>query len=92
MLYYVYTNNICLVYHMRKKSAREKDVILLKISKSRLEVALARQCKSLYDLRGDLSPNTLAKIGKGEDLKTKTVGRLARALSVDPAELIEEVR
>lgn len=92
MLYCVYTNNARLVYHTCKESAIEKDVILLKISKSRLEVALARQCKSLYDLRGDLSPNTLVKVNRGEDVQTKTVGRLARALSVDPAELIEEVR
>lgn len=62
----------------------------MKISKSKLDLALARQCKSLTDLRGDLAPNTLVKINNGEELRTKTVGHLARLLKCDPADIVEE--
>ena len=61
----------------------------LRISKPKLDLALARQCKSLTDLRRDFSPGTLVKIGNGEELRTKTVRHLARTLGCDPADIIE---
>ena len=61
----------------------------MKISKSKLDLALARQCKSLTDLRMDFAPNTLARINNGEELRTKTVGQLAKLLNCDPADLVE---
>jgi len=62
----------------------------VKISKNKLDIALARQCKSLRDLRGDLAPGTLVKINNGDELRAKTVGRLAQLLNCDPAELVQE--
>ncbi|MBE7004701.1 MAG: hypothetical protein E7425_10580 [Ruminococcaceae bacterium] len=62
----------------------------MRVSKNKLEVALARQCKNLHELRGELSPQTLTKINRGDELQAKTVGRLAQLLQCDPADLIEE--
>lgn len=64
----------------------------MRICKSKLDLALARQCKSLSDLRSDFSPKTLVMINNGAELRTKTVGRLARLLKCDPAELVAEER
>ena len=50
----------------------------MRISKSKLDLVLARRCMALTDLRGNLAPNTLVKINNGEELRTKTVGRLAQ--------------
>lgn len=36
-----------------------------------------------------LSPQTLTRIRKGTDVKPVTVGKIAKALGVDPAEIIE---
>lgn len=60
----------------------------VKIVGSKLDLVLARQCKSLTDLRTDLSPSTLVKIRNGEELRPKTVGRLAKLLGCDPADII----
>lgn len=61
----------------------------LKVISSKLDLVLARQCKSLTDLRSDLSPRTLVKIRNGEELRPKTVGRLAQLLNCDPADIVE---
>lgn len=61
----------------------------MKVVNNRLDLVLARQCKSLTDLRKDFSPATLAKIRNGEELRPKTVDRLARLLNCDPADLVE---
>ena len=62
----------------------------MKVDDHKLDLILARRCKSLNDLRSDLSPATLVKVRNGEDLRPKTVGRLAQLLGVDPAELLKE--
>lgn len=62
----------------------------MKIDGRKLDLALARQCKSLHDLRTDLSPTTLVKARNGGELTPKTVGRLAQLLGADPAELLKE--
>lgn len=62
----------------------------MEISKKKLDLQLARACKSLSDFRGEgLSPQTLTRIRNGVSVKPVTVGKIARALGVDPAELIE---
>lgn len=67
-----------------------KEVRRLKISKSKLDVALARKCKTLSDFRSEgFSPQTLRKLRRGENTKPITVGRLAAALGVDPLEIVE---
>lgn len=62
----------------------------VKINSRELNIALARACKSLSDLRGEgVSPQTLIRIRKGISVKPVTAGKIAKALGVDPAELIE---
>lgn len=61
----------------------------LRINQSKLELMLARRCKSLHDLRGDLATRTLVKIRSGEDLRPKNVGKLAQLLNCGPADIVE---
>ena len=65
--------------------------ILLRVCKQKLDIALARRCISIYALRNEMSPATLSKIANGGEVRAKTVGRLARLLDCDPAELIDTV-
>ncbi len=61
----------------------------LKVDKNKLDIVLARRCKSLHDLRGNFSPGTLVKINQGAEVKAKTVGRLSQLLDCDPVDIIE---
>ena len=61
----------------------------MKIDTMKLDLQLARRCMSLRDLRESTSPQTLTRIRRGEDVKPKTLGRIAQALNIDPAEIIE---
>lgn len=62
----------------------------MKIDSTRFELALARIGENASCLRNVTSPDTLARIRRGEDVLPKTVGKIARALGVDPAELIAD--
>lgn len=63
----------------------------MKIDNHKLDLLLARQRKSLADLRGKgLSPQTLTRIRRGEDVLPKTIGGVAAALGVDVTEIIRE--
>lgn len=63
----------------------------MQIDVEKLEVALARNCKTLSDFRRDgLSPQTLTRVRKGAEVKPVTVGKIAKALGVDPADIIEK--
>ena len=65
----------------------------MKINQNSLELKMARACMNLSDLRKKgFSPRTIARASKGEELTTKTVGRIARALGVDVEELLEQPR
>lgn len=62
----------------------------MKINNGKLEIELARHCMTLSALRSDgLSPQTITRIRNGADVKPVTVGKIAKALGVDPAEIIE---
>ena len=61
----------------------------MKIDNRKLELALARKCKSMSDLRDGSSPQTLRRIMNGEEVKPKTVGRIALALGCDVADILE---
>lgn len=67
-----------------------KGVIHLKINKTKLELILARQCKTISSLRCGTSPKTLQKIREGKEIRPIAVGRLAKALGVDPLEILEK--
>lgn len=62
----------------------------MKVSKHRLDIILAKKCMSMSNLKPTVSPQTLKRIGRGEELLPKTVGKIARALGVDVVEIIEE--
>lgn len=63
----------------------------MRIDNVKLDLWLARQQKSLIDLRSSgISPQTLTKVRRGEAVKPKTVGGIAAALGVDPTEIIKE--
>lgn len=59
------------------------------VQKEKLDLILARRQTCLTDFRGKMSPITLRKINAGEEVRTKTVGKLAALLQCDPAELID---
>lgn len=62
----------------------------MKINRKKLEMELARNCKNLSSLRDDgLSPQTLTRVMNGRDVKPVTVGKIAKALGVDPVEIIK---
>ena len=63
----------------------------MKVDNRRLDVVLAKKRLSLTNLRGSgVSPQTLTKIRKSEDVLPATVGRLAEALGVDVTEIAEQ--
>ena len=64
----------------------------MRIDNRKLDLLLARQCMSRRDLHdhNGASPQTLRRIGKGEEIKPKTAGRIARALGVGVTEIIEQ--
>ena len=63
----------------------------MKIDINKLNVALARNCKTVRDLRNAVSPQTLSRIGRGCGVKPRTLGKIASALGVDVTEIMEEV-
>ena len=62
----------------------------MKIDRRKLDFVLAEQCKSISDLRTPLSSVTISRIRRGEDVMPKTAGRLAKALGVNVADLLEQ--
>lgn len=62
----------------------------MKIDNHKLDLLLAKRCMNLRDLRTGTSPQTLTRIRRGEDVLPATLGRIAKALGVDPAELLKE--
>lgn len=62
----------------------------MKIDKAKLDMALAKRCINLRSLRADMSAQTLSRIRQGADVRPATLGKLARALGCNPAELIAE--
>lgn len=63
----------------------------MKIDLTKLDIVLARECKTISDLRGSASPQTLARVKRGEEVKPRTIGKIARALGVDVMDILEEV-
>ena len=64
----------------------------MKISKTKLNIALARKCWNQRDLRDNavVSSQTVLNINNGKSVMPATVGKIAAALGVDVTELIEE--
>lgn len=64
----------------------------MKISKSKLNIALARKQWSQRDLRDNaiVSAQTILNLNKGKSVLPATVGKIAAALGVDVTEIIED--
>lgn len=62
----------------------------MKIDTEKLDLLLARRCMALQDLRCGTSPQTLSRIRRGEEITTRTAGKIARVLGVDPAEIVQK--
>ena len=64
----------------------------MKVNRQKLDVALARECKTMNDLNNIFSMVTLTRLRNDREYQptTKTVGRLAKALNCDVIDLIEE--
>lgn len=62
----------------------------MRIDGQKLDLILARRCTALSDLRTEMAPQTLRRIREGQEVRTTTVGRLAKLLEVDPEELVRE--
>ena len=63
----------------------------MKINNAKLDILLARKCLALADLREHgISTATLARAKKGDDITTKVIGKMARALGADVTELIQK--
>lgn len=66
----------------------------MKISKAKLNVALARKQWNQRDLRDNavVSAQTILNLNKGKTVMPATVGKIAAALGVDVTEIIEYER
>lgn len=62
----------------------------MRICNSRLDLMLARRCKTLSELRNVVSPQTLTRIRQGAEIKPATLGRISKELDCDPADIMEE--
>ena len=80
------------IVELRRNENGTKGGGRMRIDPKKLEICLARACKSRSDLRDGTSPQTLLRIHNGEEVGTKTAGRIAKALGVDVTEILEEVQ
>ena len=64
----------------------------MKISKIKLNIALARKLWNQRDLRDNaiVSAQTILNINKGKTVLPATAGKIAAALGVDVTDIIEE--
>lgn len=63
----------------------------MKVNRAKLELAMARACVRSNDLPGkaDLPRPTVQNAIVGRSVRPVTVGKIAKALGVDPSEIIE---
>lgn len=64
----------------------------MKADKKKVDLAMARAC---VDVRGvselaNMPPNTIQRMLRGNSVRPATIGKVARALGVDPAEIVKE--
>lgn len=64
----------------------------MKAEKKKLTLAMARACMNTRDLAeaAEMPPQTVNGVIRGRSVRPATLGRIAKALGVDPTELIEE--
>ena len=64
----------------------------MKADRKKLALAMARACMNPQDLAkaAEMPPPTVNGVIRGRSVRPATLGRIARALNVDPAEIIKE--
>ena len=64
----------------------------MKVDKSKLLLAMARACMNPADLvvAANMPEPTVKNVLAGRGIRPATLGRIAKALNVDPGELIEQ--
>lgn len=64
----------------------------MKTDKGKLTLAMARACMNPQDLAkaAELPPQTVNGVIRGRSVRPATLGKIAKALGVDPAEIIKE--
>lgn len=62
------------------------------VDKSKLTLAMARRCWNPQGLAkaAEMPPQTVNRVLLGRGVRPATLGKIAKALGVDPAELIKE--
>ena len=62
----------------------------MKINTAKMDLYLAKKCMNLSELRSKgIATNTLTRARRGQAINTATVGKIAKALGVDPVDIIE---
>ena len=65
----------------------------MKIDRHKLDMALARKCMSLTDIRAhNVHPSTLSKIRNNPNYQpaTRTIGKIAKVLQCDVSDIVKE--
>lgn len=64
----------------------------MKADTSKLRLAMARACMNPQDLAkaAEMPPQTVNGVLRGRSVRPATIGRIARALCVDVAEIVKE--
>ena len=64
----------------------------MKVNRKKLEMAMARACMNSADLpaAAGIPRGTVQNAIVGKGVRPATLGRIAKALGVDPAEIIQE--
>lgn len=62
----------------------------MKMNRKKYELARARACMSFNDVvNSGIPKGTLCRVMNGEDVRPETIGKIAKALKCDVAEIIE---
>ena len=64
----------------------------MKAEINKLRLAMARACMNPQDLAkaAEMPPQTVNGVLRGRSVRPATLGRIAKALGVDPAEIVKE--
>ena len=84
----------CTIIHIKKEAAQRlsEEVKERVVDRKKLELAMARACMNSADLpaAAGLPRPTVNNAIVGKSVRPGTLGRIAKALGVDPAELLRE--
>lgn len=64
----------------------------MKIDREKLDMAMARKCMSVNDIvqQAAIPRGTFNGLFKRQSIRPATIGKIARALEIDPADLLAE--